>query len=697
MLAPLREELSLHPGPAGADGQPTWTIRDPVRGRYFRIGWPAFEILSRWGLGNPVAIAASVRDETTLDPMPEDVKDVAAFLADNQLLQPTGHADVAMLARRANTERQGWFYWLLHHYLFFRIPMVRPDRFLEATVPLVQWVGRPWFLFLSMFAALLGLFLILRQWDVFAATLVDTFTFEGMLGYGVALAFVKTVHELAHAYTAKRFGCRVPTMGVAFLVMWPVLYTDVNETWMLASRRQRLLVGGAGILSELAIAAWATLAWTFLPEGALRQAAFVLATLTWISSLAINLSPFMRFDGYFLMMDALEAPNLHPRSFAMGRWWLRELLFGLGEPPPEPMAAGRRLTMVLFAFSVWLYRLMLFLGIAVLVYHFFIKAVGVLLFCVEIGWFVILPIWHELAGWFAIRDRIRSGHRSKWTLAAATFLLLAGLVPWQSRIQAPAALKGERTSEMFLPFPARLDEARVERGSKVEAGHVLFVFSSPEFGLRQVQIEARLAGKLAELEAAQLQDPTYREQGNVIREAISKAEAELAALRAESARLTLVAPHEGMVFDLLPGLEPGQWLSPRQKLAVVRSSDAAVADAYVREDDLDRVKEGTRAVFYPDSLDLDSFMGRVVAIDRSPVKSLTDGSLASIHGGSLPARVSGKMVVPEGAVYRLRINLDAPAPKLLLRGSVVLEGEARSLLGRLARAVSMVVVREWGM
>ena len=78
-------------------------------------------------------------------------------------------------------------------------------------------------------------------------------------------------------------------MGVAFLVMWPVLYTDVNEAWAVTERRRRLFIGGAGILAELAIAAWATLAWSFLPEGALRQAAFVLAALTWVSSLVLNL------------------------------------------------------------------------------------------------------------------------------------------------------------------------------------------------------------------------------------------------------------------------------------------------------------------------------------------------------------------------------------------------------------------------
>ena len=126
--------------------------------------------------------------------------------------------------------------------------------------------------------------------------------------YGVTLIGVKILHELGHGFTAKRYGCRVPTMGVAFLVMWPVAYTDTNEVWRLTSRRQRLHVAAAGIVTELAIALWATLLWVLLPDGPVRMGAFLLSSSTWISTLLVNASPFMRFDGYFLLADALHVP-----------------------------------------------------------------------------------------------------------------------------------------------------------------------------------------------------------------------------------------------------------------------------------------------------------------------------------------------------------------------------------------------------
>jgi putative peptide zinc metalloprotease protein len=205
---------------------------------------------------------------------------------------------------------------------------VRPDRWLARRLPQVAPLFSPWFFRLTGVVLLFGLFECYRQRAAFSATLIESLTFKGLLGYAVALTFVKTLHELGHAFTAKRKGCRVPTMGVAFLVMWPVAYTDVNEVWKLPRRQDRFAVGAAGIVTELIVAAWATLAWALLPDGALRSVTFLLATTTWISTLVINASPFMRFDGYFLMMDYLDFPNLHARSFALARWDLRERLSG---------------------------------------------------------------------------------------------------------------------------------------------------------------------------------------------------------------------------------------------------------------------------------------------------------------------------------------------------------------------------------
>ena len=288
-------------------------------------------------------------------------------------------------------------------------------------LPYAKWFASKTFGVLTIGAMVLGFTQVARRWDVFSASLVDNFNFEGLLAYAVALIVVKLLHELGHAFTAKYYGCRVPAMGVAFLVMWPVAYTDTNESWRLTDRFQRLRVASAGIATELIIAIWSTLAWGVLPEGSLQSTAFVLATTSWIATLAINASPFMRFDGYFILMDALDMPNLHGRSFDLARWKLREWLFGLNDEPPEYFSQTKQAALIAFAWAVWIYRLILFLGIAVLVYHFFIKLVGIFLFLVEIVWFVAKPLWSELVVWRQLWPRIQQ--QSKMRQSALWFFL----------------------------------------------------------------------------------------------------------------------------------------------------------------------------------------------------------------------------------------------------------------------------------
>jgi putative peptide zinc metalloprotease protein len=694
-LPPLREELAIHPGPRGIDGAPSWTLHDPLRNQFFRLSWPAFEMLRRWHLAEPEAVAEDVRRHTTLELEADDVTELAEFLMRGQLLQAAGPEHTRLLLSIRRSSRVSWAEWLLHHYLFFRIPLVRPDRLLDALLPWVGWLGGGAFRLATLAALAAGLLLIGRQWDAFAATLVDHFSLGGLAAFGVALGIAKIVHELGHALAAKACGLRVPTMGIAFLVMMPVLYTDVNEAWKLPDRRRRLLIGGAGVLSELALAAWATLAWALLPDGPARQMAFTMAATTWISSLLLNLSPFMRFDGYFLLADALDMPNLHNRAFALARWHLRELLFGLGEPVPEAMPDGRRRFLIAFAWAVWIYRLVLFLGIAVLVYHFFVKVVGILLFAVEIGWFVARPFLLEFTEWRRRADAIRRSPRVRRTLLAAGLLLLLALVPWNGRVAAPALLKAGGHQVLYPPVPAVLKSVAAADGDRVEEGAVLAVLESPEVDHRLEQAGRRIGVLKYELASVSFED-SFRGRVQAISRELEAAQAERDAALRDRARLTLRAPLSGWVTDLSPQLLPGQWVSPREALLAVRGTGGTI-EAYVAEDDLPRIEPGAPALFVPEGTRT-AVAAEVVEVDRAAVRSLSDPALAAGYGGTVAARFVGKALVPDGALYRVRLKVAGDPPQMVVaRGEVHMAGERRSLFGRAFRAAAAVVIREWGM
>lgn len=705
-LPALREELSLHPGPCAPDGTPTWTVHDPVRNRFFEINWAGFEILSRWHEGDAEKIAARVNAETTLEVSSEDVAVMAQFLAVNQLTRADTPQDMARLLKLASFEKTTAAQWLLHHYLFFRIPLTRPDALLGKILPYVRWLGSRGFMTATVAAFLAGLFFAARQWDLFEATLVDKMTVGGFFSFAVAYTVAKVAHELAHALTAKHHGCRVPTMGIAFLVMWPVLYTDVNDVWKLPQRRQRLFVGTAGVIAELTIASWALLAWSFLPSGPLQSAAFALTATTLAASLAINLSPFMRFDGYYVLMDFFNIPNLHQRSFALGKWYIRELVFGLNRQPPEALSQARRRLLICFAFATWIYRLVLFIGIALLVYHFFFKVAGIALFCVEIGWFVVLPLYQELKIWKSLYLQVDGKTKKKQVWIFTALFLLVVAVPWSGHLVVPAMLKASSNEGLYVPDGAQLREIRAGEGAKVKKGDILFVFASPD-------IESKIQAATAKIESASYVlssisfDPDFRERADIARQRRATAEAERLSLQMEAARLVITAPEDGVVRDVLPNMHVGDWLSPRERLGIFLPKSPALIDAYVDENGRDRIAVGDEGVFYPTAALHDAKRCRVVAIETNPVQRLQDVELASPLGGDILVRIArdrsygeeaGSVPVPEKAIYRVQLEVDS-LDEVAMRqsGKVRIAVNGESLLAAVLRWGTTVVMREMGM
>ncbi|MFM7272518.1 MAG: site-2 protease family protein, partial [Gammaproteobacteria bacterium] len=397
VLLPLRRDLRLYPAAPSAAGAPRWTLHDPLRQAFFLLGHTEFLILRAWRAGEAVVEAlARLRSESAEPVEDGDIDALQRFLFENELLDVPDPARGAQLAALAANRQRGWIRRALEGYLFFRIPLLRPDRLLERLLPVARRLASPPALLAWLCCAALGAAMVSRQWDAFLATFPYFFSLEGALLYALVLAAVKCAHELGHALVAKHYGLRVPTMGIAFLVLWPVLYTDTTEAWRLRSRGQRLRVTAAGMATELALAGIAALAWCFLPDGPARSVAFVVASVTSVLTLVVNLNPFMRFDGYYLLSDWLDEPNLQARSFALARWWLRRVFVGSAEEVPENLPLPRLRLLVLYALATWCYRAVVMIGIALMLYFLFWKPLGLFLMVVELWVFVLGPVWREL-------------------------------------------------------------------------------------------------------------------------------------------------------------------------------------------------------------------------------------------------------------------------------------------------------------
>ena len=698
-LIPLREDLSLQPAARGRDGAPQWNIFDPARNRFFRVGWLEFELLSRWRAGLAAAdLCQAVHRETPLAPQEDDVLALLHFLDANELLRADSPARRRRLLEMAGRRKLSVWKWLLHHYLFIRIPLVKPDAFLARTLPWLAFVFRPSFFIWGGALALFGMARVADQWAEFSQTFMYFFSWQGAFYYGLALVLSKLVHELAHAYTARYYGLRVPTMGLAFIVLFPLLYTDTSEGWKLASRRQRLAIGGAGVVAELLLAGLAALAWSYAADGPLKSACYVLAAVTWISTLAVNLNPFMRFDGYYLLMDAVDIPNLQERSFAVGRWQLRHWLLGLEDDYPEPEYRQQRLWMLLYAYSTWLYRLVVFTGIAVVVYQLFFKLAGIVLFAVEIGWFVLRPIWNEGGAWWLSRERWQNNPSARRNFAALVLLFgLGGLLPWHSRIDGQGILEAYPHTRVFPPLAARVVSVPVHEGQHVHKGDVLFELASPDVDSRLRVAQSHVAGIEAQL-AGSVGNSGLRERSLVLERELNAAQAEQAAAWEEKARLKITAEQEGIFRDLSDGLYPGAWIRQQRLLGRIVGEQGALAQIYVGEADIQRVRVGAHARLISRRTDASEFDAEVVAVDETATTALSEPALSSTHGGPIAVRqeVHGELR-PNEAIYRVVLKVEsATGVPALMPVAAFIDGEPTSLLLDAGRWLVRLVIREAG-
>ncbi len=692
VLPPMREDLSLSRGPL-SDGAPTWSVYDPARHRFIRLGWLDFEILSRWRLRSPDAILRSLGEETTLKATGDDVTRFAKFAQTAGLLQPSAAADSQRMALEQAARRRSPVSWLIHNYLFLRIRLIDPDRFLIAAAPLVRGLFTRGGL---VFVGLLGLFalyLISRDWETYTHSLVEQTTVQGLLEMGIALSFAKVFHELGHGIAARRFGCRVPSMGIAFLVLMPVLWTDTTDAWRLSDRRQRLMIDTAGMATEILIAAFASIAWAVLPDGPARNAMFVLSSSTWLLTLLVNLSPLMRFDGYYILSDLLDFPNLQGRGFAYTRWFLRELMFRPRLAPPEELSPRMARIIVVYSIISWVYRFFLFTGIAVLVYHFAFKLLGLFLMGIELWYFVTKPIVGEVMAWVKLSRTQRVNRHMVVTLTVFALLIVALAVPWRGKVEAPGLRRAERQATVLSSEPGRLTW-RVADNAVVKEGDVMF-------RLESMEIDHAIRTARAQYDQAQSDqtagvfNPGRRGDTQTAGARVAEAAAAFVRAQARAQSLQIVAPFSGMVRDVPAGLRPGDDIRRLERLGVLVTGGASVVEAYVAEADLDRVVPGARAVFIP--VDGQTVALKVAEMAHVSTQTLDVQELASNHGGPVPVRrKEGGALIPDGAIYRIVLVGQTPLPGTPERivGSVVIDAPARSVLSVVYHRAVAVLMRE---
>jgi putative peptide zinc metalloprotease protein len=696
------------------EGKPQWMIHDDGRNKFFVIGWVEYELLSRWKLGTADAIIEAVNNETTLQVDEADLEGLIFFLKHNFLLTQSGYQIYASAKEQKLYKTDNPFHWLVNYYLFFRVPLFHPDKLLDKT----KIVGEVFFskitLILMSILGLLAIYQISEQWETFTHTFSTIFTLEGLCIYLVVFLVTKLFHELGHAYMCKSFGVPVPTLGVAFLVFWPVLYTDTTLSWSL-NNKSRMRIALAGMWVETYFTIIAALIWCNSSNTTLQAVCYIVVAVNWVASLLINVSPFMRFDGYYVFADFLKMPNLQSRAFSLTRWQLRKWLFGWKDQPPEKF--GRKLHTLLVAYSLitWVYRLVLYIGIAVLVYHFFVKIIGIILFLIELHYFILGPVVKEVHAWYVQRQKFSWNSHTIVTVSVLAVGLIVFIIPFNQSIKLPATIS---YAHRFLIAPEEgiIANTPPAPGSDVTANAPIIILQSETINNDLTNAYLDYKKSINELRRASVNEK-YSHMMGVLQSEISKQKAKYQKLSEINKTLTITVPFNGKVIELSPDLQKGNIVMKNELLGDVIQPNVLKIEAFIRQIDLNLMKPGLTGYFYPTDLSYPRIPVSVAFVEvlnsnelncnfsqelkqgkKDNVFAETPCYSVSELGGEIATYTTdeGKFV-PVDSIYRVLLSTPAKTSiNQIQRGTVVLSTDAHSYAYEMVYAMKRMLIEQSG-
>jgi putative peptide zinc metalloprotease protein len=503
--------------------------------------------------------------------------------------------DTVELLRRSERIEKNKLLAKLRSPLFLKFPLWDPDTFLNKTYPYV----RPLF---SRVVFILWLVLIVwavvtagLHWNELTNNVVDrVFSAQSLLVLWLVYPLVKGLHELGHGFAVKHCGGECHEMGVMLLVLMPIPYVEASAASALRSKWQRVLTGGAGIMVELFLAALALQVWVFLEPGLMRSVAFNVLLVGSISTVMFNGNPLLRYDGYYMLMDYLEIPNLGQRSYQYLAYLARYYLLGMRQTEPPYVASGERGWLFGYSIAAFIYRLFVYAAIILFVAgKFFV--VGVILAIWAALNMIVWPLLKKLhfllfsPALRAVRNRAVGVAAGGVSLA----LLLLFLLPFPSWTNAEGVVWVGEESLVRAGVRGFIDQVVSQPGQPVKKGDVLLRCSDPELVAQRDVYAARLAELRTRYAMALSKD---RVQANILLEEIRNAEATLARLHEMVDLLTIRSLKDGSF--VLPNAEdlPGRYVQRGGLVGYVLADEPPLVRTVVSQDAIDAVRQRTRTV-----------------------------------------------------------------------------------------------------
>jgi putative peptide zinc metalloprotease protein len=577
-------------------GQIWYVLQDQTTGRFHRFSTVAnFVIGLMDGRRSLHEIWLAGCDQLGDDaPTQDEVIGLLSSLHRADVLQTDKPIDMMELHERKHQIAKQKLKQYIQNPLSLRFPLYDPDRLLIAMQPLTRHIFS-WFAAL-LWVAVVGWAVVMVgvHWEALTRDMSDrVFAADNLLVMSLVFPLTKLLHEFGHAIATRQDGGEVHEMGVMLLVFLPVPYVDASASSGFRNKYRRMLVGASGMLSELFLAGLAMLVWVNVEPGLVRAVAYNVMLVAGISTVLFNANPLLRFDGYYILADWIEIPNLAQRANNYLGYLTRRYVFGSEDVAVPETAPGERGWFVFYAITSFFYRIFISISIAAMVAtQYFV--IGILLAIWSVYLMIVLPLAKKLAWLFTGSDLSRNRMRA----ISVTTLMVAVILAVVVGVPAPSWSRTEGVASVPIDNVVRagadgvINRVVAVPNATVRKGDVLMTMEDPDLAGQVLVLSAQLAEQQAKLTSA-VHEKVY---ASIIREEIAAVSQRLAAVRRKVAELVVRSPAEG-IFVVADAQDlPGRYVHRGELVAYVMDFSRMTVRAVIPQSDIDLVRKMTRRV-----------------------------------------------------------------------------------------------------
>ncbi|NLC70123.1 MAG: HlyD family efflux transporter periplasmic adaptor subunit [Desulfuromonadaceae bacterium] len=635
-VASLKPRLRSHVQivPHTYRGQNWYVMQDRFTGRHHRFSAEAYQLIGLMDGRRTLAQIWETACTRLGDHMPtqDEAIGLLSHLFRCDLLQTCTLPDIGDLNKRHAQGRPGLLMSGLMSPLSVRFPLVDPDRFLAAVLPFMRFCFSCWGAALWLLTVGIATVAAVIHWPDLSGSFTDALlSLENLALVGLVYPLLKIIHEFGHALLVKHWGGEVHEMGVMLLVFMPIPYVDASSSLAFADKRRRMMVGAAGILIELFMAAVALLVWLNVSPGPVRAAAYNVMLIAGVSTLLFNGNPLLRFDAYYVLADFLEIPNLGQRSNRFLGYLLQRYLLAVGEAESPAETGKEAAWLLVYGVSSFAYRIFISIRIVLFVAGKFFF-IGLLIAFWAAAVMVVAPLWR--ATFFLMKNTQMQRKRNRVVLVLGLpAFLLAGMfffLPMPYHTLCEGITWAPEETRAYAAASGFITEILVENGSRVTAGVPLIRSVNPDLETQVRLLESRLAEYRVRYQMSLLGD---RNEKAMMQEELGRLEAEYAHALQKREALLLRSPAEGFFFLPDPQDMVGNFVRRGTPVGYVLDREKIEIRVLVPQADIERVRLDTRGVEVRFAAAMDEVVPAAV-VREVPAASRVLPSLAfSLEGG----------------------------------------------------------------